>query len=452
LKNQVVDVFATDDFYIGSLGLNPQSINIKSENDQFPSIVGSLRQQDLIPSTSWGYLAGASYYSYPISAFGSLTFGGYDSSRLNVMSNLTLAGGSDPYRPFLLGIESITSGTNNLLLEPIITALDSIVSQIWLPVSACKAFESAFGLVWNDTYELYLLDIDQHSALVAKNASITFTLGTGTGNSTDRLDITLPYAAFDLQASPPLAGNETSYYFPLKQAANETQYTLGRTFLQEVYVLADYDRGLITLYEGVYPESSVQSNIITICPPGSTTCNSSSQPNSQKLSTGAIVGIVIGAIAILVSVGTGICIKVRHKKRRQAPSEAAESVSNVGHGTSEKPELDGTQARQSRNELEAPTGYLDETLKPGLDSGYKSPHQELSSGGLSPLSTRKGRSTSSGHGLSESGGAELHELPGYHNASELEGDHIVHELYGSTSWSANEQRASNLAEQRDRLL
>jgi hypothetical protein len=423
LTNQVVDVFATDDFYIGSFGLSPQSINITSENDHFPSIVGSLRQQGLIPSTSWGYLAGASYRSYPISAFGSLTLGGYDSSRFNMASNLTLAGGSDPYRPFLLGIESITSGDNSLLLEPIITALDSIVTQIWLPISACKAFESTFGLVWNDTYELYLLDNDQHSALVAKNASITFTLSTGNGNSTDRLTITLPYAAFDLEASPPLAGNETFYYFPLKQAANETQYTLGRTLLQEVYVLADYDRGLITLYEAVYPDSSVQSNIVTICPPGSSTCNaSSSQSTPQKLSTGAIVGTAIGG-AILVCLGIGIWIIT--KKRRQVSVKVTESISNAGLGTSDNSEPDDTQVRQAHSELEAPFGYPNKTWKSGIDSGYTPPRQELSS-----------------DGILESGGTELHEI---------EGDPTVPELYGCTSWPTSNQRESNLTEQPDGL-
>jgi hypothetical protein len=422
-------------------------------NDQFPSILGSLRQQDLIPSTSWGYLAGASYYSYPVSAFGSLTFGGYDTSRLKESSNLTLAGGSDQYRPFLLGIESIISGDSHLLSAPIITALDSIATQIWLPLSACKAFESAFNLVWNDTYELYLLDDFQHSTLVAKNASITFTLSTGNGNSSDRLDITLPYAAFDLRASPPLAGKQTFYYFPLKQAANETQYTLGRTFLQEVYILADYDHGLITLFEAVYPDSSIPANIVAICPPESKTCISSSQSKSHKLSTGAIVGIVIGAIAILVCVSTGISIRVRRKKGRpiSTAAVATERTSLSGIGTSEKPELDGTQTRRSRNELELPIGCRDETLKPELDSGYTSPHQTLSNDGLSPLSFRNGRSNSSAHGRSESGGAALHELPGQYSSPELEGDSVVHELYGSTTWSANVQRGSNVAGQRDQL-
>ena len=446
MTHQVVNAFATDDFYIGNFGLSPQSINITSGNDHFPSIVGSLREQGLTPSTSWGYLAGASYYSYPISALGSLTLGGYDSSRFNAASNLTLAEGSDPYRPFLLGIESITSGDNSLLLEPIITALDSIITQIWLPISACKAFESAFGLVWNDTYELYLLDNAHHSALVANNASITFTLSTGHGNSTDRLNITLPYAAFDLRAIPPLAGNGTFYYFPLKQAANETQYTLGRTLLQEVYVLADYDRGLITLYEGVYPDSSVQSNIVTICPPGSSTCNASSQSKSQTVSTGAIVGIVIGAI--LVCLGIGIWIV---KKRRQVPAEVTESISNAGLGTSDKPELGDTQVRQARNELEAPFGYLNETLNSGFDSGYTSPRQELSSGGLSSSSTQKNSRTSSGRGTLEPGGIELHELSGCLNSPGLESNPRVPELYGSTSWPTSNQRESNLTEQPDRL-
>ena len=454
LTHQVIDVFVTEDFFVGSLGVSPQSINITSENDQFPSFLGSLRQQNLIPSKSWGYLAGASYYSFPISAFGSLTLGGYDSSRLNESSNLTLAGGSDPYRPFLLGIESITSGDSSLLLEPIITALDSVVSQIWLPVSACKAFESAFGLVWNETYELYLLDESQHSALVAKNSSITFTLSTGIGNSSDRLEITLPYAAFDLKASPPLAGNETVYYFPLKQAANETQYTLGRTFLQEVYIVADFDHGLITLYKAVYPDSSVPSNIVTICPPDSTTCNPPSQSTSHKLSTGAIVGVAVGATAILLCIGVAVGIKVRRKKRRDVttPTETAEATSFAGAVVSEKPELDGTQTQHPRNELEAPIGYRDETLKGEFDSGQTSPYQTLSSDGLTSLSTRKERTNSSGHGLSESGGAELHEMSGQYNSPELEGNSIVYELHGSTGWSTLDQRGSTLTEQHDRLL
>src|SRR5436190_14206993 len=95
MAHQFIASFLTKDFYIGSLGLSPRSINISSLNDQFPSLLGTLSQEDIIPSTSWGYLAGASYYSYPVWAFGSLTFGGYDSTRLDLKNNLTLVEGAD---------------------------------------------------------------------------------------------------------------------------------------------------------------------------------------------------------------------------------------------------------------------------------------------------------------------------------------------------------------------
>jgi hypothetical protein len=196
LEHQVVAGYITEDFYLGALGLSPLLVNITSFDDQHPSFVGTLSDKNHIPGHSYGYTAGASYRSYPLNAFGSLTFGGYDSTRMDASKNLTIVGGSDNYRPMLLGIEKIISGSVELLDAPVITALNSIVPHIWLPISACQRFESTFGLVWNSTSELYLVNGTQHSALLAQNASITFTLSTGSEENKDKqLDITLPYAA-----------------------------------------------------------------------------------------------------------------------------------------------------------------------------------------------------------------------------------------------------------------
>ncbi len=74
-----------------------------------------------------------------------------------------------------------------------------------------------------------MLNDTQHAILTSSNASITFQLGTDTGSS---FSVTFPYAAFDLLASYPLLA-QPAYYFPIKQAKNETQFTLGRVFLQE---------------------------------------------------------------------------------------------------------------------------------------------------------------------------------------------------------------------------
>ena len=67
------------------------------------------------------------------------------------MRDLTLTIGSDLYRHFLLGIERIVSQGTELLAEPIITSWDSLVTQNWLPIPACKVLETAFTLVWNET-------------------------------------------------------------------------------------------------------------------------------------------------------------------------------------------------------------------------------------------------------------------------------------------------------------
>lgn len=329
-----------------------------------------MSENNVIPSTSWSYLAGASYRSYPVSAFASLTFGGYDSTRFRGDQNLTLAGGSDEFRPMLLGIESITSDADILLSDPIITALDSTVAQIWLPVSACQAFESAFGLVWNETYSLYIVDDSQHAALMANNRSITFTLSTGIASSPDRLNITLPYAAFDMMAGPPLVvGNEPLRYFPLKRAANETQHTLGRTFLQEVYMIADYSRGRITLYPAVYPEGDVPSNIVTICPPNSTTCISPiSRPSQQStnLATGAIAGIAVGGVLAALILGLAVFyLRRRHRKPLpEKPFLAATTADD--HGRPEfKPELPATEVSAPKVcEMESnPDGDYAESVK-----------------------------------------------------------------------------------------
>ena len=171
--------------------------------------------------------------------FASLTFGGYDSSRL-VPNNVTFDLAQDITRDLVVGLQSITStaadgSQHSLLPNAILTFIDSTLPFIYLPLESCQAFEAAFGLTYNDKLRLYTVDDVLHQSLTASNPNITFQLG-NSRNGGPTVDIVLPYASFDLLASPPrVAGNATKY-FPLKRAANDTQYTLGRTFLQEAYV------------------------------------------------------------------------------------------------------------------------------------------------------------------------------------------------------------------------
>ncbi|KAL8728619.1 MAG: hypothetical protein Q9166_005272 [cf. Caloplaca sp. 2 TL-2023] len=179
----------------------------------------------------------------------------------------------------------------DLLINGISAFIDSTIPYIYLPLEACKKFEAVFGITWNQNVQAYLVNDTLHDLLVSQNTSITFTLSNSTYGSGSTVDITLPYAAFDLIAESPLVRN-TSRYFPLMRAANESQYTLGRTFFQEAYVIADYERRNFSVSQCSWVDNAQQE----IVPIPELTTRSDSEI-SAGLSSGAMVGISIGSIA-----------------------------------------------------------------------------------------------------------------------------------------------------------
>ena len=112
----------------------------------------------------------------------------------------------------------------------IATYVDSITPFIYLPTTVCKKFEAAFDLTWNNEVQAYLVNDTLNDRLMAQNATVVFELGNWEADK--NVNISLPYAAFDLIAEYPLMPDRTRY-FPLVRATNDTQYTLGRAFLQE---------------------------------------------------------------------------------------------------------------------------------------------------------------------------------------------------------------------------
>ena len=165
---------------------------------------------------------------------GSLTLGGYDASRLTP-NDVSFSFSSQIERQLTVAIQGI-SVTNSmaesqLLTQGIFALVDSTIPHLWLPVSVCQAFEDAFGIEFDPITALYLVNNTQHDALIEQNAEVTLSLATSL-NGGSIINITLPYASFDLVAYPPLVKSQTRY-FPLRRAKDETQYTLGRVLLQE---------------------------------------------------------------------------------------------------------------------------------------------------------------------------------------------------------------------------
>jgi hypothetical protein len=224
---------ATKDFMFGLLGLGQKPSNLTNSDEPVPSLMWSLKNQSMIPSMSYGYTAGA-YYRGQSGSLAGLTLGGYDAARFT-SNNVTFQfpQSSRTLSVTLQAIEVTNSlqGTMSLLPKVIFTLIDSTIPDIWLPISACTIFEAAFGLQYDPTRDRYLVNDTIHTQLLNLNPTLTFILQNDTSYK-ETVKITLPYAAFDLQASWPIYSNTTNY-FPLRRAANNTQYTLGRAFLQE---------------------------------------------------------------------------------------------------------------------------------------------------------------------------------------------------------------------------
>ncbi|KAI0467442.1 aspartic peptidase domain-containing protein [Xylaria cf. heliscus] len=318
LENQTVAGIATaEPFYLGLFGLNNQPVNFTSlGNFSSPSFLTTLKDNGVIPSLSWSYTAGAKYRLKQV--YGQLILSGYDTSRF-VENSASFTMADDITRDLVVVLQSISySGSTSatLLSDSIDIFIDSTDPNLWLPGDVCDAFETAFGLTLDNTTGLYLVNETYHNTLLNSDAEVTFRLSdVSSGGETVR--VVLPYAAFDLTAQYPLVKN-TSYYFPLKRAANSTQYTLGRTFLQEAYLSADYERHVFNVSACSW-DAGAEENIITI--PSKESCASpdrcSSNPGSTSLSGGAIAGIVIGAvIAALLIVATIIYLVRRQRKKK----------------------------------------------------------------------------------------------------------------------------------------
>lgn len=255
---------------------------------------------------------------------GSLTLGGYDSSKF-IPNNVNFPFSQQEARDLTVTLSSIYTSNSisatPLLPQKISTFVDSTIPYIYLPIEACKLFEAAFNLTYDSTSSLYLLNETQHGALMSHNLNITFTL---TNNENQSINITFPYAAFDLTAQYPLV-NTSTRYFPLKRAANESQYTLGRTFLQEAYIIADYERKTFSVSQSKHGTSNTEQTLIPILPPvieSSNTTTLISQPSSSsKISGGIIGGIIAAAVILIAIIGTGSIVIFRIIKPRRRRRE-----------------------------------------------------------------------------------------------------------------------------------
>ncbi|KAI4211721.1 MAG: hypothetical protein LQ351_005495 [Letrouitia transgressa] len=325
IEHQILTTIATKDFYIANWGIAPRPTNLTTinSNNSHQSLLSTLKESSQIPSLSYGYTAGARYRLKKVTS--SLVLGGFDESRF-VPHNITFNFADDSSRDLVVGLQSIliSDSSSSLLSSPVLSFVDASVSHIWLPLDACRAFENAFGLLWDKTSGLYLVNDTLHDSLMARNPTVSFRLASDR-TSAQAIDITLPYASFDLQLSDTYPNvNHSTRYFPIRRAANDTQYTLGRVFLQEAYLIVDYERTEFSIHQCRFHEDS--DPIIRTIHSTNTTkfnvpLNSQKDHANRNLSPGAIGGILVAA---LMTVTIGALIYWGCHRRRVVSAQSSE--------------------------------------------------------------------------------------------------------------------------------
>ncbi|KAF2875185.1 aspartic peptidase domain-containing protein [Massariosphaeria phaeospora] len=399
LENQIVAGIATKDFYLGILGLGPKPSNFSDFENPQPSLMQTLRDKDMIPSLSYAYTAGAPYHIPK--ALGSLTLGGFDQSKFDAPSSpIPFPFSSDDSRSLSVGIQGITAfntleGTITLsdASNPILALIDSTVPHLWLPRSVCDKFEAALGLAYDPHTDFYLFNNSStYDTFLRNKPSVVITLGNDNDPS-KLVRITLPSAAFDLHASYPIYANSTSY-FPIRRAANDSQYTLGRAFLQEAYVIADYERSSFSVHQ--VRDGPHEADIIAIHPPGSQQGTPPEPPpisSKRTLSTGAIVGISIGstlAVILLAALLYMYFRKIRVVATLELRHEGEPPDSDIVHQDRDPGEEAMGEPRYEMEETRSEMAHSVDPTKPG------NTQVELDSPGLYLLSDD----------------ARRHELPG----------------------------------------
>ena len=264
-------------------------------------------------------------------AHANLVLGGYNAALVKPNNVDFKMGPEEGGRDLTVSIRGITfdskaSGQSSLVEEGFTAVIDSAVSHYWLPRQACEAFEKAFRLVYNETTGIYLLNETQHNRLQTDNPSVSFTLGQDLSGGPD-VTFVMPYSSFELRINEeyPLIP-KWSRYFPIRRATNPAQYTLGRAFLQETYLTANYERRNFSVSARNFDSDNVKLGVTAIKDPRA-------KPTADDTSGAATYGLIAGGCAL-----AGILVLFliwRLNRRREKRLESLESQTD-------KAELDST--------------------------------------------------------------------------------------------------------------
>jgi hypothetical protein len=296
---------------------------------------------------------------------GNLVLGGFDKSRFTAPGT-SIRMPNESNNTLVVGIKSmlyqadqdIAPGGNTMTPKGGFSAtIDSTLPYLILPDEVCDEFVEKFGLEYDENNQLYTVNSSSHQMNLRQNANVSFKIGSGPQDSDAFESIVLPYSAFDQQANIPLTDGQATQYFPIKKT-DKGIYVLGRTFLQEAYIIVDYERANFTVAPAYYADPKPAQSLVTIFNQSYKGIPTSLDPGpSGGLSAGAIAGIVVGIVGAFIIAAIAAFFLWRKRQATKKTNEMTENPSEIDTTYAGKEikwrrvsELTGSEAPQSPKE------------------------------------------------------------------------------------------------------
>ncbi|KAI0882932.1 acid protease [Annulohypoxylon maeteangense] len=382
LLNQSYMAYPNGQWYpltVGCLGIGaPDTVNQSFSNSYGPAInasliPGYLWAHNKTASNSFGMHIGSANPKMP----GSFYFGGYDQNRIvgDVLSyqddytkditlkdiTIKVVDGSSPWQFESLG-GLLSSGNSSITSGGLQVSVDGCSPYLSLPKSTCDAIAKNLPVTYNEGLGLYYWNTNEPKYTQIVNSASVLEFVFIADSNTKNVSISVPFRHLNLTLTAPLVDQPTQY-FPC-YTGHSKGYTLGRAFLQDAFVGANWgtkswwlaqapgpnipSANVVELANGggikastndwkeswsgswtaLTPEEASSSS--TVSAPTATNTDS---VDSTGLSTGAKAGIGVGVgIAGLAALGA---LAFFFMRRRKAAATEGAAASAAAHSTPE---------------------------------------------------------------------------------------------------------------------
>lgn len=344
--------YTLDTGFFSLSGAN-QHIEYTSVNGSDVSLnttLASAYTQDAISSPFYGLHIGSASSSSSVP--GSLVLGGYDKSRCltaPIVSDtdvfeltdigLGVASGDSPFpRDPKLPVRNLlqSSGASTVKAYP-----NPGVPYLYLPQQTCYAITEHLPVEFNETLGLYIWNTSatSYQNIMTSPSYLSFDFQSGASTST----IYRPFALLNLTLEWPLVEVPTQYFPCSPYQSPDGRFHLGRAFLQGAFMAQNWQTGKLMLAQAPGPDLSdmslvtISANDTSVSPmikapswdstwasklkafqrngssaPGDSNVETSG--HSHGMSSGALAGIVVGVVAVLLLIA-GVCW-ILHRRRR----------------------------------------------------------------------------------------------------------------------------------------